>query len=128
MKGRAPRLATIDTAFRNLIRERDRVCQYPKGFREMVHGPRCSGPLEVAHFIPRSHRSVRCNPLNAALLCHIHHAHLDRHPLDKDEWIRIYLGERWEELREADVIYRGRDAEKREELEGLKAQLKALRG
>jgi len=126
----APKIATIDTAFRKLIRARDRTCRYWQGFATFPRESNpCSGQLEVAHFIPRSHRNVRCDPDNAVLLCHTHHAFLDTHPLLKADWVRQFLGtEGWERLKSKDVIYTGRDAEKRAELQWLKQKLREIEG
>jgi len=126
---RAPRLATLDTAFRELIRARDRTCQFWRGL-DAVLGDflRCNGPLEVAHLVPRTRRSTRLDPSNAALLCHAHHALLDSRPLDKAEWIQRYLGEEeYEALKEkARTLYRGTNKDKWEELEALREMRKCI--
>lgn len=132
-KRNSPAPATFEKCAREIIRLRDKTCQFWKGliYDEIQgHHHLCQGQLEVAHLIPRGgHRNVRYDPENLVLLCHFHHnITLDRHPLDKDNWIRRYLGDlKWEALRAKDVLYIGKDADKREEYAKLKAVLREMK-
>ena len=127
----APRIATLDRALREYVRDRDKTCHYWRGLEASEYIDRhlrCEGPLEVAHLIPRRHRMTRLDPANCVLLCQKHHKLLDYFPLDKDFWIRTALGEtKWEELREKGrQFHKSTNADKWEELRNLQAMRKAL--
>ena len=132
MKKRSPKAATFERVARELVKKRDGGCKYWHGMDNFATYDQldpCEGQLEVAHLIPRNgHRSVKYDPLNLVLLCHKHHMRLDGHPLEKDNWISKWLGvEKRAILMAKDVLYRGKDADKREELKELHRQLKALK-
>jgi hypothetical protein len=88
---------TLDKLFRQFVRERDVTCQAAG-----LWGVECMGELQVAHFHPRRHLSVRWDPDNAALLCELgHHRYADEHQDTKWFWIAARLGsERFAELSE----------------------------
>ena len=126
-----PKAGTLWTAARAYVRERDIVCQYPRGFlyHNIIdrHQLPCNGGLECAHIIKRWKRKVKYDPENLAMLCTQHHVYLDGHPYLLMEWAEIYLGkERWEALKERDVIWKPTYAEAWEELRNLQAMRKAL--
>ena len=83
------KLTRADIEFANAIKDRDgwqcRKCgkQYQPGDRG----------LHCAHIIPRGHKDLRFDPMNALALCyrdHLFWAH--SHPLEFADWIREELG------------------------------------
>ena len=60
----------------------------------------CSGgALQWAHLIPRGYRAVRHSPDNAVALFPAHHRWFDTHPLEREDMIRDWLGDEYDEMR-----------------------------
>ena len=95
-KRKAPKQATLDALFSQVIRERDdytcRLCH--KNYRHDT------GMLDCAHNIGRRRGSVRWDTDNAFALCRPCHNDIDQRPLDHADFIREELGEgRYETLK-----------------------------
>jgi hypothetical protein len=54
--------------------------------------------LDVSHFWGRSIKATRCDPDNAAAHCRGCHQYLGSHPVLFGEWIKGYLGPRYDRL------------------------------
>lgn len=55
--------------------------------------------MEASHIYPKGkHQSMRYLLLNVKLLCHTCHRWWHEHPLESGEWIKEYLGERYDGL------------------------------
>ena len=78
----------LDILAANHIKLRDIRCQ------------RCGGTsgLQTAHFHSRRKRSVRYDPDNLCLLCFGCHIYLDGNPLEKVEFFRERLGDKFDLL------------------------------
>lgn len=81
------RIDPLDKLFSRYIRLRDKVCQ------------RCGGKVQhCAHFHGRSSKSVRWDEDNACGLCYGCHQYLDSHPVEKVEFFKSRLGEKYDLL------------------------------
>ncbi|KKN78489.1 hypothetical protein LCGC14_0350210 [marine sediment metagenome] len=78
----------LDKLVAKYIKLRDKWCQ------------RCSGTsgLQTAHFHSRRKRSVRYDEDNLCLLCFGCHSYLDGNPLEKVEFFKQRLGDRFDFL------------------------------
>ena len=97
-----PKEATMDTAAREYIRERDSDSDCPEGYGRCQHCNRILdfSQLQCSHLLGRRHREVRFDPENLVLLCMVAgkykigcHTHLDRHPIELHLWAQEFLGE-----------------------------------
>lgn len=62
--------------------------------------PCIGSELYACHLIPKGRYPVlRYEPDNITTGCMAHHKAFDEAPLEKEDWCRAYLGERYEELR-----------------------------
>lgn len=60
----------------------------------------CSGPLQCCHLVPRGYRNVRWDAGNAVAMCAAHHSYFDKHPVEREQTILVWLGEEgWRALK-----------------------------
>lgn len=83
---------TCDKLFSQLIRLRDGECQ--------IDNCDTGSRLECAHLISRRYDRTRCDERNAVTLCHVHHAHYDREPIEWEQWCRDRIGFAFELLQD----------------------------
>ena len=81
------KISPLDKLFSIYIRSRDQSCQ------------RCGGKNQhCAHFHGRSSKSVRWDEENCCALCFGCHQYLDSHPLEKVEFFKARLGDKFDLL------------------------------
>jgi len=82
------KISPLDKLVARYVKLRDKVCQ------------RCGGVsgLQTAHFHSRRKRSVRYDPDNVCLLCFGCHSYLDGNPIEKVEFFKQRLGDKFDLL------------------------------
>lgn len=82
--------------------------------------------LDAHHIISRRHAILKYDLDNGITLCRYHHGMVGNN-YEFDEWLKSYLGERYEELkRKSYQTKKWTSAEKREKLEELKNYIKEM--
>tara|TARA_R110002074_G_scaffold164391_1_gene324032 strand:+ start:34 stop:420 length:387 start_codon:yes stop_codon:yes gene_type:complete len=109
---KAPRKATLDKAFSQLVKARDNYTCQVCGLR---------GEVECSHHIGRRKMVVRWDEDNASAKCRECHAKMDGHPLDHADWVRERLGdEKYDDLKvKARGLYKMTGKDKWEHLKEL---------
>lgn len=94
----------LDQAVRLVVRQRDRVCQYPISEKHPQH----STQLQVSHFYGRGALSVRWDLDNLDLICARAHWFLEtKKNAEYSDWKLAQLGpQKYEELRKRYYAYK----------------------
>jgi hypothetical protein len=87
-----------DIAISRIVRSRPGPCEATKLWDGAAFD--CSGPFHCCHLISRMYRGTRWDLDNVVKMCASHHAYFDRHPVERENTILLWLGaSRWRDLK-----------------------------
>lgn len=71
------------------------------GRTEFWKGPEfeCAGSMQCCHLFSRRYRNTRWHTENAVPMCAAHHKWFDENPIEREDMIKAWLGDKYEPLR-----------------------------
>lgn len=102
-RGKAPRKVrktsrskmsqTADTLFSKIVRHGGGCVYHGSEFSPDCWGGGCAGPVQCAHIVSRTYRSVRWSEDNAMRLCAGAHVYMTHHPLEWENFVTMRIGD-----------------------------------